>query len=585
MIPNAIKKEHILKAINSVKKHGVTPGRRSRKFSLKHHDKLYPPKYIISLACHYATGRKLHSDEFSGGNESNDFLNRLGFKIIISSSDKKLPSKITHEKKKPLKLRASHDERCPDCKETISLLLQKIYGRVEANYKFDVGTRPDDFRNSACFDVLKKIYEALQKNRVFKDFVRAKTLPNCDYYIPRPGFILEFDESQHFTKSRAIALKNYSKDIKLGFDKYKWIDRCLDIDARDNDPPYRDEQRAWYDTLRDFCSLILNKPIVRLLPDEALWCSLDPNKSSDVEKFKNIIEEKLSIWKIKIKENKSPEIARIIIAKNWAGDLETAKKLLQDICNGWPKNKKVRFLVTCGGFIQFKWPEILSWDNIGNNKKPEYEAVDILVKEADKCARNLLDQGLADNLKTFTDYVTLGIDSFKDTISMTQTVITKPHIELVFIIDLKTNQYYWTGKSYPTPGQEHGLIRICDLKKHFIDLENLEKVMVLGCHDLSIFNNRNWKNTGRWRKRIKNDFRSLAQREKPHIVLHHPHTTVKIATWRNAWNFLNESLPSVKQYAGAGRFYEHDRPRSKWDDLDDVLYSTSSGNTIDFIVR
>jgi hypothetical protein len=27
---------------------------------------------------------------------------------------------------------------------------------------------------------------------------------------------------------------------------------CEEINAKDNYPPYRDEQRAWYDTLRDF---------------------------------------------------------------------------------------------------------------------------------------------------------------------------------------------------------------------------------------------------------------------------------------------------------------------------------------------
>jgi len=585
MIPKDIERAHIIKAINKVKKTGVPPDRTSRKFALKHNEKLYLPKYIISLACKYATGKKLNPEQFSGGSESNDFLKSRGFKIIKTSSDTKSPAIVSHEKKKFRQRQARHDERCPNCKKTIKYLLQEIYGQVETNYKFSMGTRLEDFRNAPYYELLKNIYKALQHHRGFKDFVKAKTLPNCDFYVPRPGFIVEFDESQHFTKPRAIALKKFSKEIRLGFDQQEWIDRCFKFNSRDNDPPYRDEQRAWYDTLRDICSLSLNQPIVRLLPDEARWCSLDPNKLSDVERFENIINEKLSIRKIKVKEKQAPELARIIIAKNWTGDLEKARTLLHNICNKWPKKKKVCFLVTCGGFIQFNWPESLSRDNIGDNKNPKYEAVDILVKEAENCARDLLSQGLADKLKTFTDCITLGIDSFKNKISIAQNLITQPHIELVFIVDLRSNKFFWTGKPYPTPGQQDGLLRICDLHKHFIDLKDLGKVMVLGCHDLSIFNNRNWKNTGRWRKRIKTNFRNLAQQEKPSIVLHHPHTTVKITTWRNAWNFLNKIIPSVKQYAGTGRFYEPDRPRSELDVLDDVLYGTSSDNTIDFIIR
>jgi hypothetical protein len=89
---------------------------------------------------------------------------------------------------------------------------------------------------------LKRIYTKLREYRGFTNFVRTTTLPNCDLFIPEPGFIVELDESQHFTEARKIALENYSKSIKLGFDKEKWIKICEKINARDNDPPYRDEQ-------------------------------------------------------------------------------------------------------------------------------------------------------------------------------------------------------------------------------------------------------------------------------------------------------------------------------------------------------
>ena len=65
------------------------------------------------------------------------------------------------------------------------------------------------------------------------------------------------------------------------------------MNKKDNDPVYRDEQRAWYDTLRDFCSSILNIPVVRVLPDEHRWCQLNPNEKSDIDWFSYFIENKL----------------------------------------------------------------------------------------------------------------------------------------------------------------------------------------------------------------------------------------------------------------------------------------------------
>jgi len=79
----------------------------------------------------------------------------------------------------------------------------------------------------------------------------------------------------------------------LGFDRDKWIERCIKLNRKDNDPPYRDEQRAWYDTIRDFCSSIIGIPVVRLLPEESVWCELNPLSEKDLKWFKDFIHKKL----------------------------------------------------------------------------------------------------------------------------------------------------------------------------------------------------------------------------------------------------------------------------------------------------
>jgi len=76
----------------------------------------------------------------------------LGFKIV----GKPFLGRITCKsfKEKELQLKTRHDERCPKCKETVRKLLEKIYGKVEPNFNFEIGTYPEDFRNRACYENL-----------------------------------------------------------------------------------------------------------------------------------------------------------------------------------------------------------------------------------------------------------------------------------------------------------------------------------------------------------------------------------------------------------------------------------------------
>ncbi len=585
MIPKNIRREHIIKAIDDVKKFGFLKGRSSRNYFLEYNGMSYPPKYIVSLANKYANGKELDPSEFNGGKETNDFLSAFGFKIVNTPLSEKTVLKSNKKNNKIHYLKIHHNERCPECKETIKKILKRIYGEVEYNHKFDIGTYSENFISTLYYDKLKEIYGELQNHRGFKDFVKVKTLPNCDFFVPNPGFIVEFDESQHFTIPRRIALEHYPEKLELGFDRKRWMTLCERIDAKDNDPYYRDEQRAWYDTLRDFLPVLVGlKPTVRLFARDFKWCNLNPDNPLDIKRFESFLKGELGEYEIEVREDSEPFLARIVVADEWKGNVGEAKKLLENIYERWPKDKKVKFITTCGGFIQFGWPKSISRVDVGDNKYPNNKAVNTLVYEAEKCARYVLSNGLDGKLRELTDYITLGIDSYKEKISTTQNFIGQLHAELVFLIDLRNNKFYWTGKSYPTSSQQNGLVRISDLKTHFFELDDVGKAMVLGCHDLTIFNPRS-KTAKDWRKDINNKFKELAEKEKPNFVLHHPHTTVKTRTWLNAWNGLRKIIPSVEQYSGTGRYFESDRERSEWDVLDDVLEGTKCGNTIDFIVQ
>jgi len=184
-----------------------------------------------------------------------------------------------------------HTERCPACKQTIKEMLRKIYGEVKSNYKFEVGVLPEDFINSQFYHEIKEIFSSLKEYRGHEHFVRASNLPRVDFYVPNPGFIVEFDESQHFTACRKESLLKYPDVLEIGFNANKWVKLCEKIDAKDNDPPDRDEQRAWYDTLRDFLPTIKQLlPTKRLFSKDFRWCNLNPEVQSDIIRFKTLVE-------------------------------------------------------------------------------------------------------------------------------------------------------------------------------------------------------------------------------------------------------------------------------------------------------
>jgi hypothetical protein len=83
MIPKEkITEQHVLEALSEIDRTGVPENRQARSFDLSRNDKVYPPKYVLSLASKYATGQELHPSEFSGGEVTNGVLRALGFDVV-----------------------------------------------------------------------------------------------------------------------------------------------------------------------------------------------------------------------------------------------------------------------------------------------------------------------------------------------------------------------------------------------------------------------------------------------------------------------------------------------------------------------
>lgn len=186
--------------------------------------------------------------------------------------------------------RKIHNQRCPNCKQQVRNLLVALFGVVEVNWDLDIPCRLEDYINTSLYDIMGPIHEALKKHRGFDSFVKSKKLSRADFFIPERRIIVEFDESQHFTKPRDITLSLYPSGQNFGFSVERWRTICQELDEHDNNPPYRDEQRAWYDTVKDFAPILWETgQTIRLYARDLIWCSLNVDNESDLRTFNQVL--------------------------------------------------------------------------------------------------------------------------------------------------------------------------------------------------------------------------------------------------------------------------------------------------------
>lgn len=291
--------------------------------------------------------------------------------------------------------------------------------------------------------------------------------------------------------------------------------------------------------------------------------------NSYLEKRGFIIVERKQLEVVYTQTSNAPThpFARIIICEKWDGEVEKAKEYLELVLDNWPKKNKVDFLLTCGGFLTFEWPE------------KKIEVLKIFTEKAEKQCKKLISEKLRKRLSKVASFITIGMDSYKDDKEWSW---RKPHIELVCLINLKDGSYHFTGKSLPLSAQVNNLIRYSDYKSHFIK-SSIGNIMILGCHDLNIFSPRSEANTkSLWKKKMRREFYGLYKTNEPKYVLQHPHTTDNTRTWCHGWAKLKEICPSIK-FASAGKYYRSKgEPRSN---RTKILEHTQLGGCIDFIFK
>jgi len=471
-------------------------------------------------------------------------------------------------------------------KQALQRVLDYRFDEIKVNHPFGWLVVPEIRTES---DLVRQLRERLASHRGFDNFSTPGRALRCDFYIPRANLIIEYDERQHFTEPRALTLELYPS-LSLGFDLPKWLNACREIRAHDNDPPYRDEQRAFYDALRDILSQANNTQLVRIKHGDWDWSRPDSGQHlMDIFHQLGVLDalppdiKAKTQSRIEVRYDKNPRLARVVIAGGWEGNVTLGRELLKQVCARWPTVARPHCLVTCGALLRFAWPEGLL---PGNFLSPDPKTVERLRAAAERVVRDLLESELVLTLRQVTKYLTLGVDSpMRNKVTTARNWITCPHVELVCVVDLNSEpiRLHWTGKSYPTCKQAHRLVRITDLTSHFTTLSGIGEVLILGCHDLTMFNPWARATAQGWRQHTWKSFELIAKDREPVAVLHHPHTTVKIRTWKQAWHGLRQALPSVEMYIGAGRYQEDERESSDYDNIYSILEATKLSPTLDFV--
>ena len=275
---------------------------------------------------------------------------------------------------------------------------------------------------------------------------------------------------------------------------------------------------------------------------------------------------------------------------------DDARRMLFDALASeeWPAGRAA-VAITPGGFIRARLPRNYDGGRGWQSKKRDLRK---LIPHAEAAIRSVLCGKLIKKARKRTKLLTLGIDlnlEWHKEERIQPGHVCRPscprtctHAELVAVLDTASGEVIrWTGKSYPVDNQQHTLVHVNDLRSHLLDM-GAERILVLGCHDLNLLINRGRK-PGRQLspKQIRRKhMQKLAEKFRPTMILHHPHSTYSPNIWRAAWGAARAALPTARVAVSGIAFCGNPKPGSRrpWQTLDATISGTSWGHEVTDVV-
>ena len=154
------------------------------------------------------------------------------------------------------------------------------------------------------FDVIERIFSELGGCPESAGAKRVTTLKSDAYIGGDYNCLLEFDEFQHFSSARAIALRMLPPNIPLGFSRVRYLEYCqansqaadlYRFRKRTSDFDFdggRTAQRAYFDCFRDLLPTVHGlRPTIRITAFEVE--SIDSNCAAARKALKRIIAERV----------------------------------------------------------------------------------------------------------------------------------------------------------------------------------------------------------------------------------------------------------------------------------------------------
>lgn len=321
--------------------------------------KKLPAKHIRGMAYKIATGQEITKNDYSGGMDTVKFFIKLGFDmfyngeivhgnngILSKKAKEKKPAEkqieaVTEPESEPaepniVKLEEPDKIKIP-AKEVIEQknLLQLILNRyfdcdIVCEKTYPWLKTPDKVEGD-----YKPIYDVLHSLQGDTKFAKKNVTLRCDFVCESQKTIIEYDERQHFSHAREVALKAYPADIALGFDRSLWIKACEDIQAKDNSPVNRDEIRAYYDSTRDIECARNGYRLIRIMHGQFDW-----NRADALEHLKELLaytEETVKPESIAVENRKGMRIGLYLqtmqahTPEMFSGAMNVAKKADIDI--------------------------------------------------------------------------------------------------------------------------------------------------------------------------------------------------------------------------------------------------------------